>query len=67
MGLDLPCDRNWDQQTYICRRQQHGFEITEYSNGMDSVRLFMTQSRLEVLGKQIHLFMCRDVLFTQKI
>ena len=34
---------------------------------MDSVRLFMTQSSLEVLGKQIRFFMCRDAFFAQKI
>ena len=27
----------------------------------------MTKSSLEVLGKQIHLYMCRDTLFAQKI
>ena len=27
------------------------FEIAEYCNGMDSVRLSMSQSSLEVLGK----------------
>ena len=46
---------------------QHKFEIAEYSNGMDCVRLFMTQSRLEVIGKQIRYFMCRDAFFAQMI
>ena len=34
---------------------------------MDSARLFMTQSSLEVLGKQIRFFMCRDPFFAHKI
>ena len=52
---------------YICRRQQHGIEIAEYRNGMDSVRLSMTQSSSEMLGKQIRFFMCCDAFFAQKI
>ena len=36
LGLDVSYERNWNQRAYICRRQRHGFEIAEYSNGMDS-------------------------------
>ena len=36
LGLDVSYDRNWNQRAYICRRQRNGFEIAEYSNGMDS-------------------------------
>ena len=57
LGLDVSYERNLNQRAYICRRQQHGLEIAEYSNGMDSVRLSMTQSS----------FMCRDALLAQKI
>ena len=63
LGLDVSYERNWNQRAYICRRQQHGFEIAEYSNGMDGVRLAMTQSGSEMLGKQIRFFMCRDAFF----
>ena len=38
-GMDVSYDRNWNQRVYICRRQQHVFEITEYSNRMYRVRL----------------------------
>ena len=38
----------------------HVYETIPYS-----VRLSITQSSLEVLGKQIHFFMCCDVLFAQ--
>ena len=34
---------------------------------MDSVRLSMPQSSLEVLGKKILFFLCRDALTAQKI
>ena len=49
--------------------QQYGFEIAEYSDGMDSVTVWlsMTQSSLEVLGKKVRFSMCRDALFAQKI
>ena len=67
LGLDISYDRKWNQRACICRRQQNGFEIAEYSHGMDSVRLFMTHSSLEVLGKQIRFFMCRDAFFAQMI
>ena len=64
LGLDVSHDRHWNQRAYICRRQQHSdrFEIAGYSNGMDSERLSMTQTSLEVLGKKICFFMCRDAL-----
>ena len=67
VGSDVSHDKNWNQRAYICRRQQHGFEIAEYSNGMYSVRPFMTQSSFGVLGKQIRFFICRDASFAQKI
>ena len=41
----------------IWRRHQHEFELAEYCGEMDSVSLLMTQSSLEVPGKQI-LFLC---------
>ena len=50
----------------VCRTQQHWFEIAEYCNGMDSVRLSVTQSSLEVLSKQISFFMCREAIFAQR-
>ena len=62
----------------MCRRRQHCYldlklqNLAEDNNGMDSVRLFITQSILEVLGKQIRFFMCHVIdshhpFFTQKI
>ena len=67
LGLDVSYDRNWNQRAYICQGQRHGFEIAEYCDGMDSVRLSMSQSSLEMLGKQIRFFMCLDDFFAQKI
>ena len=67
LALDVSYDRNWNQRAHICQGQRHGFEIAEYSDGMDSVRLSMSQSSLEMLGKQIRFFMCRDDFFAQKI
>ena len=66
LGLDISNDGNWNQRAYICRRRQQGFEIAEDSpgNGMDSIRLFMTLSSLEV---QICFFMCCDPFFAQKM
>ena len=43
--------RSWNQRAYICRRQQHKFEIAEYNNNMDSIRLSMTHSNLKTLTK----------------
>ena len=53
--------------SYIWRRHQHGFEIAEYSNGIESVRLSMTQFILVVLSKQIRFFMCHDAFLAEKI
>ena len=55
-----PSKRHYSVHHVWCLDQENTkdffeFEIAEYSNGMD-VRLSMTQSSLEVLGKQIHLF-----------
>ena len=47
-------DQNRNQHL---RRHQHEFKLAEYCGEMDSVSLLMTQSSLEVLGKQI-LFLC---------
>ena len=70
LGLVVSFEKNWNQRAYISQRQQHGFEIAEYRNGMDRKRLAMIQSSLEVLTvlcKQIRFFMCRDAFFAQKI
>ena len=43
-------DVNQNQRSYSWRRHQHLFQITEYSNKMDSMRLSVTQLSLEVLA-----------------
>ena len=54
---------SWNQRAYICRRRLHCYSdlklqnLAEDNNWMDSVRIFITQSILEVLGKQIRFFM----------
>ena len=60
--------RSWNQRAYICRRQQHKFEIAEYNNNMDSIRLSMTHSNLKTLTKLfLHMSWRTDAFFVQKI
>ena len=66
LELNIPYDRNWDSRAYMWRRHQDRFKIAEYSNRMDSMRLSVTQSSLELPSKQIHFFMCHDMLLAQR-
>ena len=51
LGLVVSFEKNWNQRAYISQRQQHGFEIAEYRNGMDRKRLSMMQSSLEGVSR----------------